>query len=82
MDTVDNRPNRIDAYRYSWETWFDNEAIIVGLLDHYEDDDSLPLMVVESDRDAHILLSVLRSLDVKTSDGLPFNPPSAITNIR
>jgi hypothetical protein len=68
-------PKRTDAYRYSWESWCDDgQTIIVGLLDHHGDD-SRPLMVMESARDAGILLSVLRSLDVKTPGGLPFDPP-------
>jgi hypothetical protein len=71
---MDHQPRRTDAYRYSWETWRDGEVIIVGLLDHHDDDDSRPLMVVGTARDADVLLSVLRNLDVKTSDGLPFDP--------
>jgi hypothetical protein len=67
-------PRRIDAYRYSWEAWLEGDAQIVGLLDH-NGDEHRPMMVAESHRDADILVTVLRALEVKTPDGLPFDPP-------
>lgn len=67
------RPARIDAYRYSWEAWHEDGAHIVGLLDH-TGNDSRSMLIADSSRDASILLTVLRSLDIKTPGGLPFNP--------
>lgn len=69
-------PNRIDAFRYSWETWTEDDTTIVGLLDHHGNDDR-PMMVTASKRDARILLAVIRSLEVTTNGGLPFNPIAA-----
>lgn len=56
-------PSRLDAYRYSWETWFDAGSHIVGLFDNRLDEHR-PLLAAKSSRDAQILVSLLCLLAV------------------